>query len=413
MALNAKIFFFLFFFSFALLLAANAAALSASLDKTVFLKGEMLEISGTAKGTLKITALSNNKNLVFSEKVPLDENNNFAFSQEISFSDPKGSWTLALADSNESISREITVNPVRESEFFAISFLSPASTAFKRLERLELSVKITDAGRPVNGAWVEYWDMSGKRQRLKTTGDGMYGEFIELPIDTELKDRVIPITAFRQIGGKKYGGETSLKLKILPAAISLDVLEPRVNEYVIGKPITLKLLAKYDSGEPLLNQKLAKVFIDNQEKDLNVIGNGLFFFSFDPLAGKKEAKQVELKVTVEDSFGNTASKKLSFRPIGELFWFIKSNALGYLIPILFFVYIIFLSAREALLHLKINSMRKRKKMLVELKKKLQQDYFVENIISKDDYGKSEQKYDAELNDLELKLKSLEQKKELI
>lgn len=382
------------------------------LEKQNLLKGENLVISGNAYNSLKIVALQGGKNIVFSDNVKLDWNGDFSFSRQIVFSDPKGAWTIILSDASGSETTSITVSSVRESEFFLVSFISPAADSFRRLETVELTVNVLDAGNFVEDAFVYYWDASGKRQQLRQLGLGKYSSNILLPIDANLGGWQLIVTVQKSVGGEKRGGENVKSLKILPASILIDVLEPKVNEYVFGKPLAIRFKASYDANIVLERIKSAEIEFNGKKGDA-VFSNGVFFFEIDPSVGKKELVPAEFKIIVTDSFENTAEKTLTLRPVGEFSWFLKNQAFFYIVPAFFLLYLVFLFQRELFSFFLVLKLKRRRSMLLELKKRLQQDYFSENVIAKQDYDQQSQQFDSELLDIDAKLTSLEQKKELL
>ncbi len=389
-----------------LVLASTAFAVEVSINKNSFMKGEELVVSGTASGTVTVSAVSDNRQ-VFERQVTLQrDSNSFYFSRQISMLDPKGTWEVLARDSNSSAKREIIVNPTRESEFLVIAFLSPSTGAYGRLSTVSLAVRVTDAGRAVTDGIVYAWDAKGAKIRLNNNGDGTYSASYKIPPETPKGDWGVKVTAIRESKPEEIGGENSVEVEIDTAPIVVDVLEPRVEEFEVGKNVAIKIKLAYPDGGVV---KDASVVATANYQLLTLKGEGLGIYSARFIPDVSEEQLVEIRVDAKDAFENTGQKRINLKPTGYWVHVVKENAVYYVFPLVFLLYILVLTVKEIRFFLRRIGLRKHKQQLLLLKKKLQEDFYSRNVLSKQTYDLRNAELNTELNEARAKLDLLEQR----
>ena len=88
---------------------------------------------------------------------------------------------------------------------------------------------------------------------------------------------------------------------------------------------------------------------------------------------------------------------------------VKENAVFYFFPLLFIFYILLLTVKEIRFFLGRTGLRGKKQQLLLLKKKLQEDFYAKNVVSKQTYDLRNAELNTELNEVRAKLDLIEQK----
>ncbi len=391
---------------FVLLLLSSALAVDFKVNKETFLKGESLEVSGGAAGTVTISAVSGDRQ-VFERKLPLEPDaNSFSFSRQISMLDPKGSWMLSVSDANSAGKKEIIVNPTRESEFLVITFLSPSAGVYTRTSTVSLAVRLTDAGEAVTDGLVDAWDAAGAKIRLNNNGDGTYGTAYKIPPEAKKGVWTIKATAIRESRPEEIGGENSADVEIDSTPITIDVLEPKATEFQVGKTVPIKLKLSYPDGSVV---KDASVAVTANYQLISLKEEGLGIYSARLIPDVSEEQLVEIRAEAKDKFENAGQKRFDLKPTGYWIHTVKENAVFYVFPLVFVLYILFLTVKEIRFFVGRTRLRRRKQQLLLQKKKLQEDFYAKNLLAKPTYDVRNAELNNELNEVRGKLDLIEQR----
>jgi hypothetical protein len=374
-----------------------------------YAKGEFLDLNGFAEGKVNlILTASPGKKAVLNAVVEPDENGFFSFKHFIHCTDPAGDWRILLFDEKEEKEKMISVKPSVECEFLRIDFIDPSSFSYFRKQKFDVRVKITDAGREVNNAEAYFWDFNGNKHRLYFEGSGIYFfEGVEVPLNAELKKWDLMVVSVS--GGKeKLGGSNVISFEVRAVPIKIEVLNPIVKEFDFGKPLNLKVKPLYPDGSPASK---VKMWVEYNNQKVNLEEDSGIFSVLIPTEDLN-AEIFYINVFAEDEFGNSGNVSLDLEPKGYLYFYIAQNAIVYVFPALFVIYVLFVSFKEARTFVnRIILKRKRKKILI-LMKKLQDDYFNKQIISRQVYFEQYENYKRELDYLENKLSELREEQEL-
>ncbi len=184
------------------------------------------------------------------------------------------------------------------------------------------------------------------------------------------------------------------------------MIEPRVEEFEVGKQVPIKLKLSYLDGSVVKNAAVT-VTANYQLLALREEGLGVYSSKFIPEIS--EDSLVEIRVEAKDGSGNTGQKRLNLKPTGYWMHIVKENAVFYAFPLVFISYIMFLTVKEIGFFLRRMGLRKRKQQLLLQKKKLQEDFYAKNILSKQTYDLRNAELNTELNEVRGKLDLLEQR----
>lgn len=403
-----KKFLFLFLFIFCF---SSVFALSFDLAKGNYSKGEFIDFNGLALGEVSVvlTASPGNKE-IDSFVVKPDENGVFSLKYFISCVDPAGDWKMVVSDAEEESEKAFYVGSSVECEYFRVDFISPSSSSFFRKDKFDVRVKVTDAGKEVNNAEVYFWDFEGNKKRMNFEANGIYYfENVLIPVDSELKKTNFMVVALS--GGKeKYGGSNIVSFEIRRVPIKIELIEPLVKEFNFGKPLELKVKPLYSADESIVSD--VKIWVEFNNEKFNLVKEQEGIYSLTVPTEDLNSEIFYVNVFAEDSFGNSGTLSLDFEPKGYLYFYIAQNAIVYIFPALFVIYIVFVSFKQGRVFVnRLFLKRKRKKLLI-LMKKLQDDYFNKQIISREVYAEQYDNYNNELDKLESEMAELEKKQEL-
>ncbi len=353
---------------------------SLQIYPTTIYKGESFTINTDSTGNL-IILIGNCT--IFNDTI----SGNFIYTTD--YLTPSG--TLQVLFNNES--QNVLVLPTRNSSLLLISIVSPANNVFQRTEQINLFVNITRAGQPVNVSAFVFFD---KKYSLQND-NGLY--FIKLNIskDFPLGKYTLYITA----GNESLGGQKNLNISIVKAKPAIQIISPLEDVYQIGSNLNLKANITYPSGSPFDGDVYA-VF-----KDKNISFkkyNNLYFanISFLPeLYGL-----LKIKIIAVDEYGNSNSKQILIQTTGlysyyfKKYWYIWISILALLVLILYFL------NKKISTSLTLKHLINEKKKLIEKKKSLQKDYFINKVIDRETFDEEENKIDEHISIIEDKIRRL-------
>ncbi|MEW6295009.1 MAG: hypothetical protein AB1467_01795 [Candidatus Diapherotrites archaeon] len=393
-------------------------SLTIQTDNKTYFKGDQIKIEGQAVefAELNITGTKGNKE-IRSLKAGPGIKEFYSFTYNISCLDPEGEWLLTVRDANTTETKKIYVSSSPEPgknycQFLKIKFLSPSSTTYIRTSSLNISVEITDAGIPVSNAEAYYWDLEGRKNRLSFVGNGIYSlRDLNYYIKPDALTGQAEITVIAQalVSDKFHGGEQSLPINIEPAAIDLEIRKPIGNDFIYGSPIRIELDAVYPDGSSPKNATVKFSYGKEQDIDLNKT-KGFYWAEIASYNLKNELLTIEIRAG--DQFGNKGKTTLNLNPLGYWYFILQQNAIFFIFPALFIIYISYLSVKEARIFIDKIRLQRRKRKLVELKKKLQDDYFNKQLISRQIFYQQSENYELELDQIEERLQDLAKKQEI-
>jgi len=162
----------------------------------------------------------------------------------------------------------------------------------------------------------------------------------------------------------------------------------------------------YPDGGTVTN---ASVVVTANYQLLSLKGEGLGIYSARFVPEVSEEELVEIRVEAKDAAGNSGQKRLNLKPSGYWMHVVKENAVFYFFPLLFIFYILLLTVKEIRFFLGRTGLRGKKQQLLLLKKKLQEDFYAKNVVSKQTYDLRNAELNTELNEVRAKLDLIEQK----
>lgn len=289
------------FFVFCIFLQSSFA-LSISANRQAAEKGEEVQFFGACNDKVEITAFEGEREL-FSQTANCIANN-YILAKIVPMNFPAGEWKIVAKSLDEKEQAFLEVRHSRESAFLLLVFQKPETKKFFRKQKAEITVEITDAGKPVENAVVNFWGANGKIMQLTSAGKGFYTAEHEIHFDERLGKFQLAVAAEAEKNGARFGGESSTEISVEKAVIEIELLEPKHRTIHIGEKTGFAAKALYNGTEGLIEPTLVLYIGDKNfllEKE-----NGLFS-STTQIEDRFRGKQV-LKIVAIDSAGNTGEK---------------------------------------------------------------------------------------------------------
>lgn len=393
---------FLFFLPFAF------SEFSLHSSKYDYAKNEIIIIDGNSSSNVSMSIFATNgSKKIFEGVVKTDNNGTFEHRIKTDCSFPSGEYKIEAHTPYDSASATIFLKNSRECAFLTVTFVSPSPTIYRRTESFDVTVKVADSGKIINNAKVFFWDLDGRQQKLAFKGDGIYSfESYKIPFDSKLFDWQLMVAAIANTPNGTFGGENSVILSLKQGSININVAKPKASEFSFGQPLELVVNPLYPSGEKILNGS-ARIKVGEKSFDLKESLPGEYSVVF-PTDDLNNAL-LKIDLFVQDAQGNSGESSIALEPSGYWFWFLQRNAIFYIFPLLFIAYLVFLSFRQGRVSYKKIALEKKKTKLLELKKKLQDDYFNKSLITRETFNEQSDNLDSELAEIEEKLQEMQKK----
>ena len=382
-------------------------ALTVELDKQTYFKGQEMAVSGqcTANETVEVSAWTEKgKAKPFAQAVPCNAEGKYSLFQGISFLVPSGQWTVKAVEGQASAEAETEVKPTADSDYYLVTFVSPAPVKHYKTESLSISVKLSESGEPVSGANVVFFDVSGEPRPLEETGLGVYSADYLVPFDAQGGNWFLHVLA-EKTGEKSLGGANTLVVGIDRADLKLEVLEPSISNFDLETEIPFKVKASYPSGKPLTGGK-AWLEFNGSKVELQPVSGVESTFAGKFEAEEKHIGSLSFALTVADSAGNEGKKVIDLViTVDRTALFLKNNGL-----IIVFA-LVLLGAAAYTGYSKVRGQLDRKSLLAERGRlregirKIQADYFDRMVIDKNTFKKRLGEAEARLIEIDKILKS--------
>ncbi len=373
----------------AVLLLAPTQALM--LDKTSYFKGDTMSISLdnlVAGNSYEIVALSGD-DIIF-RKDFVAASSSFSYFYPVSFLDPSGEWVIKC--NNESA--KAVVHNTRDSVYYLVRFISPLSRDYMRTSFFNVTVNITLGGEKVGNATVQSFDEEGRRINL-TYVNGIYTFPYRIKAGEKTGVRQIKVLALKD--GK--GGEGIINITVVPARLELEVSPNLLNSYSVGAKLPLKIKVYYPN-DSLCNANVT-AFVNGRKISLekfNTTWRGSYVFM------PQDNGLSTLVINASDVYGNEGELSVDLN-IGGLFsYYIWSNIYYIIASLVGAAFLAYYLRKRIVAKYDVRSLKQKTKELLEKKKRLQKDYFVNKTINRKTYDREVGKIDEEISHIKNKLR---------
>lgn len=394
-----------------LLILPATAETSITVDKASYTKGELITLSGstTLTGATVMIRSSLGSAIILEREALIEGDGAFTLTLPLQYSYPKGSWTLRATvtsgDLSETAETTIEVTPSAEAAMLLVTMLSPATGRYQRTESVEISVSVSTAGAPVEGATATTWGPTGDELALNDIG-GVYSITVPLEHDAPVGDWDIPVTVTKAVDSTDtspglMGGENSLSVSIEKTPLVVKFLEPKVTRFFIEEEIPIKVEATYANGQ-VVTSTMVKVMI-NEAIDMELTKNDDGTFSSTYVTSPEDEGFITITAHANDDAENTGKVSISVTVAGKLQW-LSRKYLPYVAVVVVFALVMYKITRGGL-----SARTDRKALEKEYKdtftklRKLQEDYFDKGIIDRTTYEKKTVEHETTISKLKRSL----------
>jgi len=393
-----------------------ALEITASVDKETYLLGDIIKIAGTIKkkGIPFFAPVSIgfvlNKKTIFNTSVDPDVNGFFELERHTSLIDPSGSWEIQFRakdanNNNGFLQIEVLVGSEKGEAYYILEFIEPIKKSFNRGENVNLLVRVVDESEKiVQNAEVEA-SIANEKTFLTEVSPGNYRGKLFIPLDLLLGEQEVKVLASKKQENVLFSGFNSTILFVNMSEIIIETIEPQKSVFLLGEKIYFKFEITYENGLPILGAN-ADLHINEDVIKLKEEEGGIYSGAFSLPPETEDG--FEFFLVVDDKFFNTKRQILQLEVKPEVLptYFLTSNPflLAFIIVVLLFGMVILTLFGKNFIRLKYLTYKN--EQLIQVKKKLQDDYFNKASIGSIDYYALIEKYNQELGELETQIKLL-------
>ncbi|MBN2126791.1 MAG: hypothetical protein JW703_00185 [Candidatus Diapherotrites archaeon] len=380
--------------AFILLFSLTVLALSLDTNSVRYEQGEKMSFFGscTSGTSLQLTAVMDVIH-IFSSELKCSKEGKYSFEYDSSFTDAPGNWIIKAVSNEGTVVKKISMLRARNASFFLVSFLSPSSNEIFLANDLNIVVQVSDKGKPVDEAVVYFFDLDGQKRKMNFISNGTYLYEYTIPFNSDINSWNLLVLSEKE-GENPIGGYGSMQLNLVPAVISVELIEPVFSSYDLSQEIPVKVKATYFNGKPL-NQPKVFLKIKDREIYLEQLDFDTFYLNYSP--DMLDIGSLTLTVNAFDSAGNSGNISKIIQTKGELLFILKENMLLIFAAAVLIVLIVLLFSNKISRASLLNKQGKEEKELTQKIKELQEDYFLNQRIGTEEYKKLLAEYTSRLN----------------
>lgn len=344
---------------------------------------------------------------IFSGSVESSGDGEFSIGYHTSLLDPDGNWLVSVYGEDEHgnyvrLEKEVELTKPAAIMPLEVDLLSNINEFYRRGDRMNVVVKAYSDGKIVSDAKAElFWgDNKTSLQELQT---GQYSASVGIPYSTRLG-----ITDFRVVIGTvdqnmAYKGVEDFYTEISKAELAVRIIEPERRSFKVGEEIEMLVEVAYPTDE-LVTTAGVKALVVEQEIELLPVTKGAFSAKFVPK--ETDAGSRKIFFGAEDEFGNTGYESINIEVAGKAAEyyahqygiFIGAFVAGIMV-VLGYIYYQTTKRRS------LEGLQQKERDVRERMQNLQDQYFKQHAMGKDNYRELLAKYELEMQEI---IKTIEQ-----
>lgn len=400
----------------ALLLQPALADATLAADKEAFVKGELMQLSGTTTlpGSSVTVRATIGSAVVFEKAATAGADGTFAVPVPIQFAYPKGTWTLTATAESKGVKEtaEATVEVALSSEAarYLVTFLSPAEGRYQRTESVEIAVSVSTAGAPVNGATARSWSPAGGELALDEVGGGVYSVNVPLGHDAPVGTWTIPVTVTGPADPDDpsqvlLGGDNDLTVSIEKTPLLVAFLDPRVTRFFIEEEVPIRVNVSYTGGHPVELTNVSVTINEAIEVDLTRGDDGTYTGAY--VTTTKDEGVLSIAARARDDAGNAGDAATTVTVGGMMQWWLRQYAwfIGALTALA--LALCLMSSKLRTIVYSRKGLENQYKDILAKHRKLQEDYFEKGIVDRKTFEKKTIEYETGAAKLKGKLAKME------
>lgn len=389
--------------------------------KSEVVLGENIEIRGNIlkKNNPIVTGfevhLFVNSEEVFFDSGKTDENGFFNTLYHTSLLDRTGNWGLVISavdDFNNTGKFESTVNVKKPEKIepLNIELINELKEKYAHGDEINFFVRlVNDRQELVKNAEVFLVLPGGKKEPLVEIEAGKYARSISVSRDFMAGNNSFEIHAFLTQNELPLKAQKQVITHIISSELAIEILEPSNLTYRAGEKMQLTIKVTDFEGEPV-NDAQVMALVNNQEVLLELTKIGIYSGAYEIKPFDEGKLKIDFLAT--DGFKNEGLKTREVTVGGKGFFYdLDQNVV--LFGVLTIILLVFGTIGLVFFRSKKSEKKLEHKIFVlnEYEKNVQEKYFHEHSISKQEYKELMENYEKELKDAREQLKELKKKKD--
>lgn len=393
-------------------------------DRELYRKTQVLAVNGTvrsvhgvpvpADGSLELRA---GGSAVHAADVHADEEGVFSHAYPSSLIDPDGFWraSVRFTDAHGNAGNASTMFEVAApdlTEYLQMEFASPIfATAYARGDTLRVSVKVTRAGLPMEGASVTCALPSGETVKLLDRGEGFYGENVQVSLNAPLGPWTLQVRGQASVGGSTYSGMATTRITVNKAPVDIEVIEPKKSSFAVGDSVTFRVKVAYRDGTPMELPAIDAV-VSGRDLTLRSVDKGVFEASV--VVGEEHAGGISFATSLADEAGNTGSVELAVDVAGDsLVYTLAMNRDAIARYGLAAVLVTFIAAFLVSHRFSRKGLQSELEDARSLQEKVQTDYYERGSVDRETFGELNEQYNTRIEEIREELAAMGVKEEAV
>ncbi len=359
-----------------------------------------LSINGKPVVARTVFSIIDDRNNVISDgNVSSGADGKIGFSYRSTLIDHPGIWRLVvdgsdLAGNMVRVEKRVVVYNPGETPERRITYIKTPKESYVGGETFEAAVHIEEEGKPLESVLVVV-KLLGERLELVQIGSGDYVGSLRLPVRHEDENVLLEIQVYNESGGLIAGERRVFSLG--SGTLNVEVVSPIERVFESGDDITFTAVVTYSDGSLADNATVYAVF-NNQKLVLSRDKAGVYSAVY---RVNDDEGAIQVTVTAETGSASSGEAKTSYVVSGRsAFYGLKEN-LSTIMAVV--AGLIIIAAIAMVIYKRKSIIKDRKAKLAEIeesKRTVQNSYFREKRINKEEYMNLMDKYDTQKRELE-------------
>jgi len=318
----------------------------------------------------------------------------------LSFIDSDGEWNVKIKAEDKDgnmgeFEKKIIVGIPEGVLYYKIDFLSPVKgTSYSRGESVPITIEVSEEGKVVKAAKVIFKTPNGKNLNMTESEDGIYSANYKINFNDPIGLWTLSVQAIRKIAEKTRAGASKIPLQITQSRISIEVIEPVIDNAFTGQKLDYRIKATYPNGDEVTQADLSLILSNGDSVEFKEIEKGVYVTKY--LIGKEDgvlsakivAKELEGDLVQEPIIVIVKKRTLfeyylayAYNNFLRPYWWIILSSL------MFIFVVTWPLTKRKYYKFRINRAKKQMRNISKTKIETEKDYFDKGNISKEDYKK--------------------------
>ncbi len=394
-------------------IALNANKENYALGDNILVEGVISRKTKKLSETVNLKLFSNDE-VVFEEDVNASEEGEFDFSYRTSALDKTGNWRVEAFVEDEFTNtglKEETFLVSKEglTEYLSFELLSDLKEVYQRGESINFSFKVLTADNKIaQGVTVNALTPDNKQIALSEVMPGVYEGIIVVGIGFPVGSQKLVFNAQRENMGIVLSGSTEVSFSVEKERLVVEILEPSKFSFQVGEEVDFKVRVFYPNRDPVLTSSINSK-INGKVFSLSQSTNGIYTGKY--VVQESDMGEIFFVVEADDGLENKGTNEIKMEVSGiSVLHYLRQYFYGIvlLLSILAVVgAIVFFKASKKL---RLENLEKNREASLNKIRNIQEQYFKEKALDKNNYMKLLEQEQSNLDYLEKTIKQMREKK---